>query len=195
MALRMQDSGDSLAQRTAGFANPTQNIIEMGINEGMRVADFGAGSGAYSMAAAKTVGKTGVVYAVDVQKDLLNRVKTAATAAGLSNIEIVWGDFEREGGSRIAEHSLDRVIMSNVLFQLENRLGAFHEARRVLKPDAKLVLIDWADSFGGLGPAPEAVVTKAQALKLASAAGFAVVKDFEAGAHHYGIILKPIIGV
>ena len=53
------------------------------------------------------------------------------------------------------------------------------------------MIIDWSESFGGMGPTKRAVVTRERALELAHDAGFEQVKEFDAGAHHYGLILKP----
>lgn len=189
----MNDSGDPIAASMAGFANPAQNILAAGVQAGMKVGDFGAGSGAYTLGCARTVGKVGKVYAVDVQKDLLTRIKNDATKEKLDNIEIIWGDFEMSGGSRVGDALLDRVFLSNTLFQLENKIGALHEIRRVLKPGGKLVVIDWSDSFNGMGPEESAVVTKTEAIKLVQASGFAVASEFNAGAHHYGLLCTPVI--
>lgn len=174
------------------FANPQQNIHYIGVTTGMRVADFGAGSGAYSLAAARAVGKGGKVYAVEVQKDLLTRIKNDATREKLDNIEIIWGDFEMPKGSRIAASSVDVVILSNVLFQLDHKLGAFHEANRILKPSGKLAVIDWTESFGGMGPQKNCIVSKEESIAFAETAGFICAKQFPAGAHHYGIIFTPL---
>ncbi len=180
------------ASSDAGFASPEANVGACGLREGMTVADFGSGSGAYTIAAARIVGRTGKVFSVEVQKDLLSRTKSAAAREHLENIEYIWGDFERAEGSRIANHSVDRVIMSNVLFQLDNHLGALYEACRVLKPGGLLALIDWSDSFGGMGPTKDTVVTKTRALQLASSAGFAAADEFPAGSHHYGLLFRPL---
>lgn len=177
---------------TAGFANPVENILAIGLQQGMKVADFGAGSGAYTLAAARTVGAHGKVYAVDVQKDLLTRIKNAAAQEHLENIEIVWGDFELPHGSRIADNLVDVVIISNALFQLENKSGALHEAHRILAPTGKLAVIDWCDSFSGMGPSMQDVVRKEAALELARMAGFTLLNEFAAGAHHYGLLLRPV---
>jgi SAM-dependent methyltransferase len=175
---------------STNFANPTANVAKMGIDPGMKVVDFGAGSGAYTIAAARFVGQSGKVYAVDVQKELLTRIKNNATKEGMDWVEIVWGDFEKSGGSRIKDKSVDMVIMSNVLFQLDHAPGAFAEAQRILKPNGKLAVIDWTDSFGGMGPEPSRVVTQEKAINFANAPGFSLIRDFSAGAHHYGILLK-----
>ncbi len=185
---RAQDDVASMA----GFANPVENILAIGLQGGMKIADFGAGSGAYTLAAARTVGAHGKVYAVEVQKDLLTRIKNTATQEHLDNVEIIWGDFELPHGSRIADCLVDVVIISNALFQLENKSGALHEARRILKPAGKLAIIDWSESYSGMGPMKSDVVQKEAALELARMAGFTLMTEFAAGAHHYGLLLRPV---
>jgi ubiquinone/menaquinone biosynthesis C-methylase UbiE len=61
------------------FSDPRSNIDQFRLDPGMIVADLGCGSGHYTFAIAKAVAPTGRVYAVDVQKDLLVRLKTEAT--------------------------------------------------------------------------------------------------------------------
>lgn len=184
------ERADGSPVSSGNFTHPDTNIAAMHLDPGMKVADFGAGSGAYALGAARVVGRTGRVYAVDVQKDLLTRIRNTALKEGIDWLDIIWGDFENPGGTKIRDKSLDVVVMSNVLFQLDRPAGAFAEARRVLKPTGRLVIIDWMDSFAGLGPEPKRVVTKEKALGFAIDAGFEFAREFAAGAHHYGIILK-----
>lgn len=187
-----RSQGIDTQPNTSGFANPEGNIRACSLSENMTVADFGSGSGYYTLAAARAVGRQGKVFSVEIQKELLSRTKTAALREHLENIEYIWGNFERPHGSRVADKSVDRVIMSNVLFQLDNHLGALYEALRVLKPNGRLIVIDWSDSFSGMGPQKDAVVTKERALQLASSAGFAAADEFSAGAHHYGLVFRPL---
>ena len=105
------------------FTNPEQNILHLGLTEGMRVADFGAGTGFYSKACSPKVGYSGKVYAIEVQKDLVKKLESEIKQWGFSNIECIWGDIERRGGTKIADRSMDAVIISNVLFQAEDKLG------------------------------------------------------------------------
>lgn len=174
------------------FTDPEKNISELHLRDGMIVADFGAGMGAHAIAAGKKVGDHGRVYAVEVQKDFLQNIKTAARDAKLSNIEVIWGDIEIPHGTKIKDGSVDAVIIANVLFQAEDKKGLATEARRVLKSGGQMMLLDWTDSFGGLGPHPREVVIEKDAKRILGDAGFAVERTFPAGDHHYGIIAtKP----
>jgi precorrin-6B methylase 2 len=76
---------------------------ELGVDLGMKVVDLGAGSGFYTIEAAKLVRSGGRVYAVDVQQDLLAKLKNSAALAGLRNIEVVWGNIEKIGGTKLRE--------------------------------------------------------------------------------------------
>jgi ubiquinone/menaquinone biosynthesis C-methylase UbiE len=175
---------------SANFSSPKEVVLQMGLLEGMKVGDFGTGSGHYARAIASIVGHSGKVYAVDIQQDVLTHVIRNTHAHHQSIITTVWGDIEKVGGTHLREASLDAVVLANVLFQISDRATLFTELRRVLKPGAKLLVVDWAGSYGGIGPASEHVVSEHKAEELFIGAGFHKVKSFRAGAHHYGILFS-----
>ena len=160
----------------------------MGLRDGMRVGDFGAGSGHYARAAAAIVGHSGKVYAIDVQEDILKHIKLTTHEQHQRIIETVWGDVEKPGGTHLRDASLDAVILANAFFQVEHRGGLLAEMKRVLKLGGKFLLVDWAGSYGGMGPAAEQVVTEHDAEAFFINGGFHKVKSFRAGPHHYGIL-------
>jgi len=178
---------------SSAFSNPEQNARRIGFKEGMKVADFGAGSGAHTIALADVVGASGVVYAVDVQRDLLTRIQNNAVQAGHDNVEVVWGNMEEFGGLSIRDDLLDGVLLSNTLFQVDDKLSTIKEAWRVLKPSGVLAIIDWLDSFGGMGPPQNSVVTQAEATLLCTDNGFAFKKDIPVGEHHYGLVFVKMV--
>ncbi|HUQ30212.1 MAG TPA: methyltransferase domain-containing protein [Candidatus Paceibacterota bacterium] len=174
------------------FSDPHSAVLQMGLAEGARVADLGSGTGHYARSAAGVVGPNGKVYAVDVQEDVLRHAKTEHGTlhhhhkAGI--IEAVWGDIERHAGTNLREHSLDGVILANTLFQIENRIGLIGEIKRILKPGGKLLVVDWAGAYGGMGPTHLQVVPEHEAEALFINGGFHKGKSFRSGPHHYGIV-------
>ncbi len=171
------------------FSDPKKNVEAFSLIPGMTIADLGAGSGAYSMLSAVAVGDLGKVYAVDIQKEVLSRIKSEANKNNLLNIEIVWGDIEKDGGTKLRAGCVDGAIASNILFQLHDKEGFRDEVKRILKPGGKLFVIDWTDSFGGIGPHGASVFSSASCKNFFKN-GFDLEKEFGAGAHHYGIIFK-----
>ncbi len=170
------------------FSNPEQNVGQLGLREGMKVADFGAGTGMYSKAAGKRVGEEGKVYAVEVQKDLVKKMENEIKTWGAVNIECIWGDIEKKNGTKIADQSMDAVIVSNVFFQVADKLGLIDEVKRILKEKGKVLFIDWSDSFNGMGPALEHIIKKEKSIELFGSRGFKFLEDVIVSDHHYGII-------
>lgn len=170
------------------FVNPHATLLQLALRDGMRVGDFGTGSGHYAFAASAMVGNDGRVYAVDVQQDVLTRLQDDAERKGIRNIDYIWGDLEKAGSTKLKEASLDAIILSNTLFQLEDKNKALEEIKRVLKPEGKLLLVDWTGSHGGMGPAREHVVGEEKALAIFSDNGFKKMKSFAAGPHHYAVV-------
>jgi ubiquinone/menaquinone biosynthesis C-methylase UbiE len=130
------------------------------------------------------------VFAVDVQKDLLQKLKNTAQAERIFNIEIIWGNVEKLGGTKIRDGFIDLALVSNLLFQIEFKKDFVREIKRILKRTGRVLVVDWSDSFGGMGPQPEAVMPEVEAKKLFEEAGFVFQKSISAGDHHYGLIFK-----
>ena len=172
------------------FSEPAKIISQLDLQSGSRVAELGAGSGAYTLAAARAVGEHGKVFAVEVQKELLGRLEREARAQRTFNIETLWGDAEQAGGTHLADSACDAVIIANVLFQASDKGALAREAARLLKGRGRVLVVDWAGSYGGAGPAPSAVVSKQKAQEIFQSAGFAFERAVDAGAQHYGMILR-----
>ncbi|MBI2120508.1 MAG: methyltransferase domain-containing protein [Parcubacteria group bacterium] len=173
------------------FLNPEDVIKYLFLRDDWHVADLGAGSGRYVLAVAHHV-PIGKVYAVDINRDILPNIKKAAIASGYHNVEVVWGDIDRPGGTNLRNESLDVVIVSNTFFQLEDKNAAVLEIKRILKPGGKLLLVDWTGSFGNLGPREQDVVLPSMAKSMFEKAGFLFDQDIPAGDYHYGMILHKV---
>lgn len=172
------------------FSAPRENILQLGLREGMKVADLGAGAGHYAHAAAAIVGREGKVYAVEIREEMHKHILESVHHKHRSVIEPVWGDIEKSGGTGLKDHSMDAVIIANTLFQIEDRQGLLAEIKRILKPGGKLLVVDWAGSYGGMGPLPAEVVPEHEAEELFIGGGLHKEKGLRAGPHHYGLVFK-----
>ncbi|OGC87813.1 hypothetical protein A3D70_00750 [Candidatus Adlerbacteria bacterium RIFCSPHIGHO2_02_FULL_54_18] len=174
----------------SSFLNPGRTLIAAKVAEGMRVADFGCGSGFFTRAAARLVGQSGLVWAVDAHQDILSRVKNLSLQEGLTNVEVVHGDVERKGGSRLPEENFDLVIITNLLFGAEHKDMLAREAGRVLHKGGRVLVVDWRDSFGGLGPHKDHVVSSDHARTLFELHGFVWESEVPAGEFHWGFLAR-----
>jgi|SRR3989344_6303930 len=175
------------------FVSPERVIAQFGVADGMHIADFGCGSGHFTLAAAARAKESGKVYAIDIQQDLLGKLKNVARAARLNNIEIVWGDIEQPRGSTLPDKSMQAVLLTNILFQLKHKDEAIAEIKRVLSSGGRVLLVDWRGSFGNMGPREEDVVTEDAAMEKFENAGFRLVGRISMNGYHYGLIFKKAL--
>lgn len=159
---------------------------------GSVVADFGAGAGFYLKPLSIMVGEKGKVFACEIQKSLVEKLAEVARVQGLSNVTPVWCDLEEVQGIKIRDRVLDGAILVNTLFQIEDRTTALTEIHRTLKRGAVLHLIDWTDSFGGIGPTPQQLLTQAAATDLLEEHSFLYEREYPAGEHHYGVAFRTV---
>ncbi len=172
------------------FSDPLSILDSLGVSPGMTVGDFGTGEGAYARELAKRVQKDGTVYAFDVQKDLVTRLVAQAKEAKIYNLNVIWADLDEPKSTTLADASLDAAVITNVLFQSEHKEIFIKEAMRVLRNNGRLLIVDWSDSFGHLGPHPERVITKDTARRLAESVGLTFDKEIAAGEHHYALLFR-----
>ncbi len=173
-----------------GFLNPRIALRASHVREGMTIADFGVGAGFFAREAARLVGERGRVYAVDIDSSLLARLKAFACSENLFNIEYVRGDFEKRNGSGLSDESVDLLLLTNTLFQAENKDALVEEVWRVITRGGRVLVIDWKDSFDNMGPHPSNVVTEEDGRALFVRGGFTFIETVPAGDFHWGGILR-----
>jgi ubiquinone/menaquinone biosynthesis C-methylase UbiE len=140
----------------------------------------------YTIALAEQVGAMGQVYAVDVHREALHTLAGTLDRRGIINVEMLWADVEKS--IPIDAFSLDAVVLSNVLFQLEDRGKTLSIIAKVLKPEGMLLVVDWTGSHGGIGPHPKHVLEEELAINEVQSHGFRILKRLPAGDYHYAFI-------
>lgn len=109
---------------------PEKEIKKLNLEKGQIVLDYGCGIGSYTFPAAKLVGKTGKVYALDKQPLAIRKVKKRAQKEGIYNIETILSDKKTE----LLDKSVDIVLLYGVLPEIEDKKSLLKELYRVLKP-------------------------------------------------------------
>lgn len=127
-----------------GILNPQAVVQSLPIIEGMSIADFGAGSGFFSLALAHSLNNNGRVIALDASEKALDALNARAKLEKVSTIiETITANLEKPRGSKLNNGSVDMVLASNILFETKNKEAILKEAKRILKDTGYLVIIDW----------------------------------------------------
>ncbi len=177
----------------AGLALIDPHVIfeKIGLNKGMRVADLGCGrTGHFVFTASRQVKETGVVYAVDILKDVLENIKSRIRSEGYDNVQTVWSNIEMVGKTAIPAETLDGCFFVNVLSRLGDKRAAMAEGARLLKKNGFLAIIEWAKPLGVLGPSPSVMLTEEQLKEIAAKQGLMPVESFPSGDYHYCSIFR-----
>lgn len=160
----------------------------LGLQNGQVVADLGAGGGMFSIQAARLVGEQGQVYAVDIIRNTLSDIDSRARLSGLYNIKTIWSNLEIFGATAIPEASLDCAMLINILFQSDKHPEILAEANRLLKPNGRLLIIDWSDTTPGFTPDSSRQVSPDKLIEIAPQTNFVLEKQFQAGQYHFGLL-------
>ena len=165
---------------------PTPHLVEaLDIRSGHRVLDFGTGTARYAIAVADAHGDAQVV-AYDVQDAMLDVARTKLADVPRKNLELIGTTF-----SSIAEHRFDRVMLFNVLHEID--FAHIQELRQLLKDDdAHILVIDWNPEVEReVGPPTEHSLSLAEARAMLTRAGFSTeVREDPAFPYHYVILAR-----
>jgi ubiquinone/menaquinone biosynthesis C-methylase UbiE len=164
------------------FLNPEKILEKLDLNKKIVAADFGCGSGGWAIPLAK---KVRWVFAIDIQEEPLSALRGRMKMEKVFNIDPLRGNVE--GKTTLISESCDLVLMTNLLFQVDDIKKVFEEAKRVLKKGGKILVVDWKE---GAEVGPEKRVSKERIKEIAKEVGFIFEKEFEAGIYHFGLIFS-----
>jgi ubiquinone/menaquinone biosynthesis C-methylase UbiE len=112
----------------------------LNLKPGMSVCDLGCGNGFYTLELAKIVGKTGKVYAVDIQQEMLHLLDERAKAAGITNVEPVLGSAT---DPRLPPGSQDLILLVDVYHEFSHPEQMLESMRKALKPGGRIALVEF----------------------------------------------------
>jgi ubiquinone/menaquinone biosynthesis C-methylase UbiE len=164
-------------------------LSQIGLKPGDTLVDLGSGDGYFSIPAARIVGKTGKIYALDVSAEAIAELKDASRVAGLNNIQTAVGEAEK---TLLCKGCADVVLMANVVHDFNDPVAALKNARLMLKPGGRLADLDWKKEQNQLhGPPFAKRFDQEKATALLNQAGFKVMSSTLVGSFHYLLIAEP----
>jgi predicted methyltransferase len=147
---------------------PGEIMDALGIGDGSVVADLGAGGGWFTVRLARRVGPNGLVYAEDVQRQMVDAIARRVAREGFRNVVTVLGE---DDDPRLPPEALDAVLMVDAYHEVQNRVQLLANVRASLKPNGRLGIVDFKREGSGPGPPMEERVDPATVVADAEAAG------------------------
>jgi ubiquinone/menaquinone biosynthesis C-methylase UbiE len=156
---------------------PDDIIRTMALKKGDVVADLGAGTGYFTRRLARAVASSGVVYAVDIQPEMLSLLKDNMAKAGVRNVVPVLGEVD---DPKLPRASLDWVLLVDVYHELQQPKATLAKVREALKPGGRVALVEYRlEGLTALHVREEHRMSTKQVLSEWEPAGFRLVKLYE----------------
>jgi SAM-dependent methyltransferase len=155
------------------------------IADGSIVADLGAGGGWLTVRLAQRVGPRGLVYAEDIQSEMIEAIKRRVQRENLANVQTVLGTTK---DSRLPR-GLDAVVILGSYNEMEDPVALLKNAAASLKPQGRIGVVEYNPGGGGPGPDPDQRVSPDTVIKDARSANLQVISQDRIPPFMYMIIL------
>ena len=167
-SFRPRSSGDLEGPDRDAWQMPDAVMDALGIADGSHVADIGAGGGWFTVRLARRVGPNGVVYAQDVQSQMLEAIRRRVDREGLRNVRTVRGDA---ADPRLPPESVEAILIVDAYHEFTQPRGGAAHLAAALKPGGRVGVVDFKKAGGGPGPPTDERVDEASVIEEAKAAG------------------------
>jgi len=137
----------------AAWQKPDQIMDALGVADGSKVADIGAGAGWFTIQLARRVGPNGLVYAQDIQRQMLEAIRRRVSREGLQNVQTVLASVT---DPNVPAAAVDAILVVDVYSEVENHVAFLRSLATALKPNGRIGVVNYKPGQGGPGPSSEA---------------------------------------
>jgi arsenite methyltransferase len=154
------------------FQKPDQIMDALGIADSSIVAEVGAGGGWFTVRLARRVGPQGLVYAEDIQEQMIDAIERRMQRESLGNVRTVLG---KPDDPRLPNAALDAVLIVDSYYEFDKPVDLLRNIKDTLKPNGRLAIVDYRKDGVGPGPDLEYRVDESVVIEKAEAAGLRLV--------------------
>jgi arsenite methyltransferase len=154
------------------WQKPDQVMDALGIADGTVVADLGAGGGWFTVRLARRVGPQGIVYAEDIQEQMLESIDRRVKREGLRNVRRVLGASDNP---KLPLARLDAVLIVDVYHEVTSPVEFLRNVKESLTPQGRLGIVEFKRDGGGPGGLMEERLDEASVVQFAEEAGFRLI--------------------
>lgn len=139
------------------WQKPDEVIKNLNLKPGDVIADIGAGTGYFTRRFALAVGPRGKALGLDIEASMVEHMRQEARRLNLSNYE---ARLVKPDDPGLEPHSVDIVFLSNTYHHISNRVEYFRKLAKSLRPNGRIVIVDFYRKPQPVGPPPEQKVSK-----------------------------------
>jgi ubiquinone/menaquinone biosynthesis C-methylase UbiE len=183
---RPEDLGELEGPDRDQWQSPDKIMDALGVGEGVVVADLGAGSGWFTIRLAGRVGPNGMVYAEDIQRQMIDSITRRVQLLGLTNVKTVLGTAS---DPRLPA-PVDAVLIVDSYHEMEQPVALLKNVSRLLKPNGRIGIVNFTKDGGGPGPAIEDRVDPERVIADARAAGLTLQSRQDFLKYHYMLVFE-----
>ena len=130
---------ESAWQQRDSWQRADDIIRKLNVEAGNNVADIGSHEGYFTMKLSNVVGKSGRVYAVDISKDKIEKLKKHLDDRGIQNVSVILGD---ENNPKLTANSLDAALIVDSYHEMDAHQEILQHIKNALKPNGRLLLCE-----------------------------------------------------
>ena len=164
------------------FLPPYEILKKLGLQEGDIIADIGCGIGYFSIPAADIVGLKGIVYAMDVELEMVEETERWAAENGMTNIRPIVTD---EYDMKVGDSTVSFAFACLVLHEVEDRIRFIREAKRILKDNGRIVIVEWIKKESDWGPSTDHRLESGYMIQVLQDCGFKNVSTTDINEYFY----------
>ncbi len=177
-----------LLEEPRDWQDTEEIMARLHLGAGDIVADIGAGSGYFTLPLASRVGDKGLVFAEDIQIEMINYISRKVEKLDLKNVRVIFGKPEDPS---LLDNFFNLVFLANTYHELEKPFLMLENIKKDLRYSGRLAIIDWDPAKRSpFGPPIEEKVPENTVINELERAGFELIEKHNFMPYHYFLVFR-----